>query len=261
MSRASRALFLYSLLAAGLFFWFWTSTEVQAKNPDVSSDCRQWTIHGFPSDRKFGDGRTDSYAHRLQNQPLMGVKGPIEPFPDFSEFISGRKNIVDLGSGESDFIPTLLDKCVAAGGMCSGLHAVDQSYSKIKAQVQDAPHFFTRGVTSSIARYPANFHGQLFQELDIRVEGERVLFDQAVSSSSLIYVLKAAALPECEIIFSRILDHMARRGHLRFWKDGHGDLPAVFQKIEPYLNRLLSAGEISNYSTLSEDIDVFVLVK
>jgi hypothetical protein len=227
--------------------------------PQATASCAQWTIHAFPSDRLFRSGKTESYEYQLQHQPIAGITGPIAPFTDTSELVSGLKTVVDLGSGRSDFIPTLIEECMAAGGDCSGLHAVDFSYITIHARPSAAR--FAGHVDSFVARYPANFHGQLFQELDVQVRGQKILFDEAVSSSSLMYVLMKAPTEECELILSRILGHLSRKGHLRIWKDGHGDWEPAFHKIRPFLERQLSAGEVSNYSLPLPDRDSFVIVK
>jgi len=181
----------------------------------------------------------------------------MDPFTDISQLVSGEKKIIDLGSGRSDFIPSLIEECVTAGGDCSGLHAVDFSYIETKATSSAT----ARNLGSYLFRYPDNFHGQLFQQLDIQLQGQKILFDEAVSSSSLMYVLEKAPIEECELILSQILGHLSPQGYLRIWKDGHGDWERVFQKIHPFLKEQLIAGEISNYSLPLPNWDAFVLAK
>src|SRR5262245_24897894 len=118
-------------------------------------------VHDVITSRDHAD-----LAFRLAeiNERLAADNASAIPFYDDVAVGDGRKSLLSLGEGGSDFVGVLLDRrrLILGSGGTDGVHAVDQAYMA-------RPRFSDAGVEKNKAyreRYPRNYHGQLFQHLD-----------------------------------------------------------------------------------------------
>ncbi len=202
-------------------------------------DLLEITIHGQITDRP-----TWKYMSSLKRNVYQeGIAGPLESFP-LDDVLAGRKSVLNLGEGNSDFTATILAhraKLVAQPDM--GVHAVDQAYIHAFDPKESSLSDFQ---ILNLMRFPNNYHGQVFQNLQIRDDHGRVLFfDEAVSAFSLNFVLaKAKSNEERVKILRSILKTLKPAGYLRFWPYFNED----DKVLRPLLAELFDSKEIANFS-------------
>lgn len=153
------------------------------------------------------------------------------PLPKFSlrRALAGESKILSLGEGDSDFIKTLIDHRRDQGlsiNEITTFHAVDLQFQHISAFYRFA------------------FHEQAFQHLDIRNQkGERIQFDEIISSWSLSFVLNESDPIERAHLLDKIMDHLAPGGVVRIWP------PPVRVKsdLQKWIRKMSQEGEIVNW--------------
>lgn len=192
-----------------------------------------------------------------QNGDLEGVNGAIRPF-HLDRISSGEQSLLSLGEGGSDFIYRNLLLRSRRKLPTDDLHAVDLLFSDPIA-VNEAEHLALNvfPILMRMARFPANYHGALLQDLDLRKsQGEQREFDEIISSHSFTYILagqvhirdiRYARIHDLKL-FKNIIRHLKRGGVFRAWPVlTTADFP-IHLYIKSLLDELLSEGWIRNHN-------------
>ncbi len=172
-----------------------------------------------------------------------GINGPIPTFSERrQEILKGRKSIVSLGEGNSDFIKELIDKATKP----ELIHAVDIIYEDIDA-IPGGKDGMDPALRKFIKEHPTNYHGQPIQEFSItHQDGRPLMFDEMVSSYSLGFLILRQGP---DILPALIANHLNQGGTLRIVGGFDAD---SWDRLKPFLMRWRSEGLISNYSDLDQ---------
>ncbi len=180
-------------------------------------------------------------AASLQKPP----RGHLRPYEKES-ILSGHRSVLSLGEGESDYIGTILLERSRRDLPLQDVHAVDLAYGGHPEKIDR--YFLKRrpqGFKSAkLKEFPGNYHGQRFEDLDIRgADGLTRKFDEIISSHSLSYVLAKSAPPIQRRILEKIALHAQKGGVLR----SVSDLGQFTEELRLTLEALKLRGVIRDY--------------
>lgn len=148
----------------------------------------------------------------LASENLPGVYGTSLPRFDFTGAKNGQVSVVSLGEGDGNLIFRLNQETTSLGRNPPH-HAVDVAFAE---SVSIRPN------QRAMVRFPNNYHSQTFQIMNLLDEkGDRLLFDEAVSSHSFSYVLKRyfrwGEFEMARTSLRNVLDHLKPGGIFRSW--------------------------------------------
>jgi len=191
-----------------------------------------------------------------QTNSLEGRNGAF-PIYDENAIVQGKRTVMSLGEGDANYISTLIDRKVVAGGSSEGLHAVDLQYLEPKSSVLKNNYAMVTG------RYRSQYHGGFYQNMDIRQkDGGRLQVDEMVSTYSLTFVLQQAGKAEQRTILLNLLAHLKPGGVIRStgMQRLRGEGTGAAAVNETFVE-LYNEGLISNYTPLKDGNNYFVIQK
>lgn len=229
-------------------------------DPDPASSVLPF-VHNFVTHRSYRE-------YKLELAWSNQLRGNYGPFPRYAEknIIDGKKSLLSLGEGDGQYIATLLKrrKKIMAGKprKIGNIHALDAAYHPderiyIAGDVTPFPgqpenprtqpqQSFTNPITfnkANIEKFPSNYHGALFQEMNLVSKGAgRLLFDEIISGWSLSVVLGHGEKPES--LLNRVLEHLKPHGVLRLW----GVNRHTMNRLMPLLEKFHAERKIKNHN-------------
>ncbi|MGE3975612.1 MAG: hypothetical protein AB7F59_13885 [Bdellovibrionales bacterium] len=213
--------------------------EVQAGNAAAScrhtlatdSKGQSQIVWDVITDRDFDYNRL---TFETMNKMLKIRPGNRIPEFHLKDVLEGRKSLLSLGEGMSDFIREILfhsevlQKKEVTPEFAVDAVAVDISYLQPESQ-----SYFIGKLPN---RMQSRYVGQAFQELDLKTaDGKRAQFDEVFSSWSLIFVLEKMMEVDREAalqIMIRIFDHIKSGGVLRVFPINTSDVLLLVKQLE-----------------------------
>src|SRR5262249_36966296 len=149
-----------------------------------------------------------------------------------NSILDGKESILSLGESRSDAMGKLIDSRFASH---KGIAAVDNIDSvDILFDPAKKPN-----TPSYAKKYPKNYHGQYFQELNLRnPDGTRKMYDEIFSSWAFDFIAQKAPEQEVRTSLLRVLSHLKKDGSFKVWPMGRSG----FDRLKPYLEHLKSDG-------------------
>lgn len=168
--------------------------------------------------------------------------------------ILGAQSFLSLGEGYSELVFKMLSQSKVSG--TKNIHAVDAIYADDFAVEAGKMNLKSdQIVKANKEKYPPNYHGQLFHQLDIKgSDGKRMKFDTVFSSYSVNMVMSYATKKETEIIFEKIFEHTNSEGVIFISPYPKSSL------LELLLNKYVQQGKIKEYylpKSKSDESDQF----
>lgn len=189
-----------------------------------------------------------TYSEISQDIEKLNQQAESLPLPErqirnlnLSEVVQGKKSLLVLGEGGSNFTGFLIDQFVKIHDNTREpqIHAVDLAYQEANAHE----------IQPYLARYRQNYHAQNFQKMDLRAkDGTQLLFDEIVAPYSLGFLIGEVPGDKLEPMLDRIVSSLASNGVLRIW--WAFDSGPHIDEFRSLLSKIQKSGKISGFKWL-----------